>query len=159
MVARLTCVTLAALVAAGISKIFHRKRLLRWQAELEGERRRAAEARVDAAHTNGSLERVYLEAHAHAPKTCDKCRAPQACDVDVLLEQSARALVLSVGWPSSNVPSDDVMMLLAFVGRSGARDCGRAGAIWPDAFTTFPAGAAVQSLCPSSAWYVPEGQR
>ena len=91
-----------------------------------------AAALVHAAETNGSLERVYLEAHAHAPKTCDKCRAPQACDVDVLLEQSARALVLSVGWPSSNVSSDDVLALLAFVGRSGARDCGRAGAIWPD---------------------------
>ena len=80
-----------------------------------------AAALVHAAETNGSLERVYLEAHAHAPKTCDKCRAPQACDVDVLLEQSARALVLSVGWPSSNVSSDDVLALLASRGRSGAR--------------------------------------
>ena len=43
-----------------------------------------------------------------------------------------RDRVLSVGWPSSNVSSDDVLALLAFVGRSGARDCGRAGAIWPD---------------------------
>ena len=92
-----------------------------------------AAALLHAAENNGSLERVYLEAHAHAPKTCDACRAPQACDVDVLLEQSARALVLSVGWPSASQASpDDVLALLAFVGRSGARDCGRAGAIWPD---------------------------
>ena len=58
-----------------------------------------------------SLERVYLEAHAHAPKTCDKCRAPQACDVDVLLEQSAPRRC-SRGWPSG-ASSDDVLALLA----------------------------------------------
>ena len=107
-----------------------------------------AAALVHAAETNGSLERVYLEAHAHAPKTCDKCRAPQACDVDVLLEQSARALVLSVGWPSSNVSSDDVLALLA---SSGAPARATAGARAPSGRTASSPPRGI-TRGPSTCW-------
>ena len=88
---------------------------------------------VRAAETGESLERAYRDAHAHAPKSCDACHAPSACDVDVLLERSALALVLSVGWPSASpAQSDDALALLSFVGRSGVQSAGRACSICPD---------------------------
>ena len=77
-----------------------------------------AAALVHAARSDGgSVADVFREAHAHAAKSCDKCRAPGACEVDVVLEHAAKALVLSLAWYSTDQEGDDVAALLELVWR------------------------------------------
>ena len=52
-----------------------------------------------------------------AAKSCDACRAPGACEVDVVLEHAAKALVLSLAWYSTDQEGDDVAALLELVWR------------------------------------------
>ena len=77
-----------------------------------------AAALVHAARSDGgSVADVFREAHAHAAKSCDACRAPGACEVDVVLEHAAKALVLSLAWYSTDQEGDDVAALLELVWR------------------------------------------
>jgi hypothetical protein len=77
-----------------------------------------AAALVHAARSDGgSVADVFRDAHAHAAKSCDKCRAPGACEVDVVLEHAAKALVLSLAWYSTDQEGDDVAALLELVWR------------------------------------------
>ena len=72
-----------------------------------------AAALVHAARSDGgSVADVFRDAHAHAAKSCDACRAPGACEVDVVLEHAAKALVLSLAWYSTDQEGDDVAALL-----------------------------------------------
>ena len=48
---------------------------------------------------------------------CDACRAQGACEVDVVLEHAAKALVLSLAWYSTDQEGDDVAALLELVWR------------------------------------------
>ena len=77
-----------------------------------------AAALVHAARSDGgSVADVFREAHAHAAKSCDSCRAPGACEVDVVLDHAAKALVLSLAWYSTDQEGDDVAALLELVWR------------------------------------------
>ena len=50
-------------------------------------------------------------------KSCDACHAPAACEVDVILDHAAKALVLSLAWYSTDQEGDDVAALLELVWR------------------------------------------
>ena len=77
-----------------------------------------AAALVHAARSDGgSVADVFRDAHAHAAKSCDACRAPGACEVDVVLDHAAKALVLSLAWYSTDQEGDDVAALLELVWR------------------------------------------
>ena len=76
-----------------------------------------AAALVYAAQSDGCVADVFREAHAHAAKSCDACRAPGACEVDMVLEHAAKALVLSLAWYSTDQEGDDVAALLELVWR------------------------------------------
>ena len=63
--------------------------------------RSAPAAAIAVASKFGSpedVETIYRNAHAHAAKSCDHCHRPMACKVDLQLQTTARALVLSCGW-------------------------------------------------------------
>ena len=77
-----------------------------------------AAALVHAARSDGgSVADVFRDAHAHAAKSCDACRAPAACEVDVVLDHAAKALVLSLAWYSTDQEGGDVAALLELVWR------------------------------------------
>ena len=72
-----------------------------------------ATALVDAARSGtGRVADTFRDAHAHAAKSCDACHAPAACEVDVILDHAAKALVLSLAWYSTDQEGDDVAALL-----------------------------------------------
>ena len=78
-----------------------------------------AAALVHAARSDGgSVADVFRDAHAHAAKSsATTCRAPGACEVDVVLDHAAKALVLSLAWYSTDQEGDDVAALLELVWR------------------------------------------
>ena len=77
-----------------------------------------ATALVDAARSGtGRVADTFRDAHAHAAKSCDACHAPAACEVDVVLDHAAKALVLSLAWYSTDQEGDDVAALLELVWR------------------------------------------
>jgi hypothetical protein len=77
-----------------------------------------ATALVDAARSGtGRVADTFREAHAHAAKSCDACHAPAACEVDVILDHAAKALVLSLAWYSTDQDGNDVTALLELVWR------------------------------------------
>ena len=77
-----------------------------------------ATALVDAARSGtGRVADTFRDAHAHAAKSCDACHAPAACEVDVILDHAAKALVLSLAWYSTDQEGGDVASLLELVWR------------------------------------------
>ena len=77
-----------------------------------------AAALVHAARSGtGRVADTFRDAHAHAAKSCDACHAPAACEVDVILDHAAKALVLSLAWYSTDQEGDDVAALLELVWR------------------------------------------
>ena len=77
-----------------------------------------AAALVHAARSDGgSVADVFRDAHAHAAKSCDRCHTPAACEVDVVLDQPAKVLVLSLAWYSTDQQGGDVAALLELVWR------------------------------------------
>ena len=77
-----------------------------------------ATALVAAARSGtGRVADTFRDAHAHAAKSCDACHAPAACEVDVILDHAAKALVLSLAWYSTDQEGDDVASLLELVWR------------------------------------------
>ena len=77
-----------------------------------------ATALVDAARSGtGRVADTFRDAHAHAAKSCDACHAPAACEVDVVLDQPTRVLVLSLAWYSTDQEGGDVAALLELVWR------------------------------------------
>ena len=77
-----------------------------------------ATALVDAARSGtGRVADTFRDAHAHAAKSCDACHAPAACEVDVVLDQPTRVLVLSLAWYSTDQEGGDVASLLELVWR------------------------------------------
>ena len=77
-----------------------------------------AAALVHAARSGtGRVADTFREAHAHAAKSCDACHAPAACEVDVILDHAAKALVLSLAWYSTDQDGNDVAALLELVWR------------------------------------------
>ena len=69
------------------------------------------------ANVSGCVANVFRDAHAHAAKSCDACRAQGACEVDVVLDQPAKVLVLSLAWYSTDQEGGDVAALLELVWR------------------------------------------
>ena len=69
------------------------------------------------ANVSGCVANVFRDAHAHAAKSCDRCHTPAACEVDVVLDQPTRVLVLSLAWYSTDQEGDDVAALLELVWR------------------------------------------
>ena len=69
------------------------------------------------ANVSGCVANVFRDAHAHAAKSCDACHAPAACEVDVVLDQPTRVLVLSLAWYSTDQEGGDVASLLELVWR------------------------------------------
>merc|ERR1712025_242701 len=65
----------------------------------------------------GRVADTFRDAHAHAAKSCDRCHAPAACEVDVVLDQPTRVLVLSLAWYSTDQEGGDVASLLELVWR------------------------------------------
>ena len=77
-----------------------------------------AAALVHAARSGtGRVADTFRDAHAHAAKSCDACHAPAACEVDVVLDQPTRVLVLSLAWYSTDQEGGDVASLLELVWR------------------------------------------
>jgi len=69
------------------------------------------------ANVSGCVANVFRDAHAHAAKSCDRCHTPAACEVDVVLDQPAKVLVLSLAWYSTDQQGGDVAALLELVWR------------------------------------------
>ena len=79
--------------------------------------RSQAEARLKVLARRVAAHRKVNDYDAHAAKSCDACHAPAACEVDVILDHAAQALVLSLAWYSTDQEGGDVASLLELVWR------------------------------------------